>query len=151
MIITTFLRPASWTLQVHRRNGKAFQGCTIHFAPNGDLSITPARTAEANLSWQVSPLPSAADPPTVLLDHFIAQNAVHSRYIFLLVVVMSGLKTETLSIRTSAEIKRLLRLAAEQEHRSVASMIEVLVLDYASKHRLEGERPPQEPAQRRRA
>jgi len=38
---------------------------------------------------------------------------------------MSRLKNETLSIRTSMKIKQLLRLAAEREHRSVASMIEV--------------------------
>lgn len=46
-------------------------------------------------------------------------------------------KDETLSIRTSAHIKQLLKLAAEREHRSVASMIEVLVLDYAQVHGLE--------------
>ena len=44
---------------------------------------------------------------------------------------MSRLKNETLSIRTSAEIKQLLRLAADRERRSVASMIEILVLEYA--------------------
>lgn len=49
---------------------------------------------------------------------------------------MSRLKDETLSIRTSSEIKRLLRLAAEQERRSVASMIEILVLEYARSHGL---------------
>lgn len=41
---------------------------------------------------------------------------------------MSRLKDETLSIRTSAEIKQLLRLAADRERRSVASMIEILGL-----------------------
>lgn len=46
-------------------------------------------------------------------------------------------KDETLSIRTSAEVKRLLRLAAEREHRSVASMMEVLIRSYAQKHGLE--------------
>lgn len=50
---------------------------------------------------------------------------------------MSRLKKETLSIRTSLEIKQLLRLAAEREHRSVASMIEVLVLAYARKNHLD--------------
>lgn len=50
---------------------------------------------------------------------------------------MSRLKNETLSIRTSMEIKRLLRLAAEREHRSVASMIEVLVLAYAKENHLD--------------
>ncbi|MBL0283118.1 MAG: DUF1778 domain-containing protein [Zoogloea sp.] len=42
-------------------------------------------------------------------------------------------KNETLTIRTTAEIKDLLRQAAELEHRSLASMIEVLVRDYAKK------------------
>lgn len=41
-------------------------------------------------------------------------------------------KCETLSIRTTAEIKDLIRQAADQEHRSVASMLEVLVLAHAT-------------------
>ncbi|MBK6656512.1 hypothetical protein [Zoogloea sp.] len=45
-------------------------------------------------------------------------------------------KDETLSIRTSADIKQLLRMAAEREHRSVASMMEVLILKYAQEHGL---------------
>ncbi|WP_400189908.1 hypothetical protein [Massilia orientalis] len=49
---------------------------------------------------------------------------------------MSRLKDETLSIRTSAEIKQLIRSAAERERRSVASMIEILVLEYARAHGL---------------
>lgn len=49
---------------------------------------------------------------------------------------MSRLKDETLCIRTSSEIKRLLRLAAERERRSAASMIEILVLEYARAHEL---------------
>ncbi|MFA6314679.1 MAG: DUF1778 domain-containing protein [Sterolibacterium sp.] len=40
-------------------------------------------------------------------------------------------KSETLSIRTTVEIKDLIRQAAEREHRSVASMVEVLVLSHA--------------------
>ncbi|RFP14066.1 hypothetical protein D0T25_22510 [Duganella sp. BJB488] len=50
---------------------------------------------------------------------------------------MPRLKAETLSIRTSIEIKQLLRLAAERERRSVASLIEILVLDYAQQHGLQ--------------
>lgn len=50
---------------------------------------------------------------------------------------MKRLKDETLSIRTSAEIKQLLKLAAVEEHRSVASMVETLVLAYAQEHGLE--------------
>lgn len=49
---------------------------------------------------------------------------------------MSRNKCETLSIRTTAEIKDLVRLAAERERRSVASMIEILVLSYAEQHAL---------------
>lgn len=49
---------------------------------------------------------------------------------------MSRLKDENLSIRTSTEIKQLLRVAAERERRSVASMIEILVLEYARTHDL---------------
>lgn len=49
---------------------------------------------------------------------------------------MSRLKDETLSIRTSAEVKQLLKAAAEREHRSVASMVEVLILEYARLHNL---------------
>lgn len=50
---------------------------------------------------------------------------------------MSRLKAETLSIRTTDQIKQLLRLAAERERRSVASMVEILVLEYARKHDLQ--------------
>ncbi|QXW20332.1 hypothetical protein KXJ72_17335 (plasmid) [Comamonas aquatica] len=46
-------------------------------------------------------------------------------------------KNETLSIRTSADIKLLLRMAAEKEHRSIASMMEVLILNYAQEHALD--------------
>lgn len=58
---------------------------------------------------------------------------------------MARLKDETLSIRTSAEVKELLKLAAKREHRSVASMMEVLVLGYAQQHKLKvpsGTAPP---------
>ena len=55
---------------------------------------------------------------------------------------MSRLKVETLSIRTTDEIKQLLRLAAERERRSVASMIEILVLEYARAHDLQLESAP---------
>lgn len=49
---------------------------------------------------------------------------------------MARNKCETLSIRTTAEIKDLVRQAADREHRSVASMIEILVLAYAERHAL---------------
>lgn len=49
---------------------------------------------------------------------------------------MARTKNEVLTIRTTAEIKALLKLAAERERRSAASMVEVLVLDYARSHNL---------------
>lgn len=55
---------------------------------------------------------------------------------------MKPLKDETLSIRTSADIKLLLRLAAEKEHRSIASMMEVLILNYAQEHGLKADVRP---------
>lgn len=58
---------------------------------------------------------------------------------------MSRLKDETLSIRTSAEIKQLLRLAADRERRSVASMIEIMVLEYAQTHDLKAHPAEQKP------
>jgi uncharacterized protein (DUF1778 family) len=49
---------------------------------------------------------------------------------------MPRTKNEVLTIRTTAEVKALLKLAAERERRSAASMLEVLVLDYAQAHGL---------------
>lgn len=50
-------------------------------------------------------------------------------------------KDETLSIRTSRDIKQLLRVAAERERRSIASMIEVLILKYAQEQGMQAEVP----------
>ena len=47
---------------------------------------------------------------------------------------MPRTKDEVLSIRTTAEVKDLLQQAAEREHRSLASMVEVLVYGYAKLH-----------------
>ena len=44
---------------------------------------------------------------------------------------MPRTKNEVLTICTTAEVKALLKLAAERERRSVAAMVEVLVLDHA--------------------
>lgn len=62
------------------------------------------------------------------------QNALHLEALALRVPPMTRLKDETLSIRTSADIKQLLRLAADRERRSVASMIEILIVNYAKSH-----------------
>lgn len=49
---------------------------------------------------------------------------------------MARAKSETLTLRTTPEIKELLRLAAEREHRSVASMVEILILQHAKQAKL---------------
>lgn len=49
---------------------------------------------------------------------------------------MPRAKNQTLTLRTTREIKDLLRMAAEREHRSVASMVEILVLEYARQAKL---------------
>lgn len=59
-------------------------------------------------------------------------------------LVMKRSKDETLSIRTSSDIKQLLRIAAERERRSIASMIEVLILKYAQEQGLQAEAPSEE-------
>ena len=46
-------------------------------------------------------------------------------------MAMARAKSETLTLRTTPEIKELLRQAAEREHRSIASMVEILILQYA--------------------
>jgi uncharacterized protein (DUF1778 family) len=53
-------------------------------------------------------------------------------------------KDETLSIRTSTEVKQLLRMAAEKERRSIASMVEVLILNYAQELGLTADVQPTE-------
>lgn len=49
---------------------------------------------------------------------------------------MARSKDQVLTIRTSAEVKALLKLAAERERRSASSMVEVLILSYAQAHGL---------------
>lgn len=49
---------------------------------------------------------------------------------------MARNKKVSISIRTTAEIKELMRLSAERECRSIASMIEALVVNYARQHKL---------------
>ena len=46
---------------------------------------------------------------------------------------MARTKTEVLTIRTTEEIKTLLKAAADREHRSLTSMLEVLVMDHAER------------------
>lgn len=43
---------------------------------------------------------------------------------------MATIKTATLTFRINPGLKEALRIAADQEHRSIANMIEVLIRDY---------------------
>lgn len=45
-------------------------------------------------------------------------------------------KTETLNLRVSPELKELIRLAADQEHRTLANFIEVLVRKHCDEQRI---------------
>jgi uncharacterized protein (DUF1778 family) len=43
-------------------------------------------------------------------------------------------KTETLNLRVSQQFKSLLQSAARRERRSMANMVEFLVIEYAKQH-----------------
>jgi hypothetical protein len=48
--------------------------------------------------------------------------------------MMASNKTATLTLRLDPTLKDALRNAAEQEHRSLANMVEVMILDYCGRH-----------------
>jgi hypothetical protein len=47
---------------------------------------------------------------------------------------MGTTKTATLTFRIDPGLKDALRAAAQQEHRSIANMVEVLIRDYCEEH-----------------
>lgn len=47
---------------------------------------------------------------------------------------MATVKTATLTFRIDPGLKEALRIAADQEHRSIANMVEVLIRDYCDGH-----------------
>ena len=50
---------------------------------------------------------------------------------------MATIKTATLTFRIDPGLKEALRIAADQEHRSIANMIEVLIRSYCERHSIE--------------
>jgi hypothetical protein len=46
---------------------------------------------------------------------------------------MATAKTATLSFRIEPGLKEALRIAAEQEHRSIANMVEVMIREYCGR------------------
>lgn len=47
---------------------------------------------------------------------------------------MASIKTATLTIRVEPDIKEALRIAAREEHRSIANMLEVLIREHCEKN-----------------
>ena len=47
---------------------------------------------------------------------------------------MAGTKTATLTFRIEPGLKEALRTAAEQEHRSIANMVEVMIREYCARN-----------------
>jgi len=50
---------------------------------------------------------------------------------------MATAKTTTLTFRIEPGLKEALRTAAKREHRSIANMVEVLILDYCKRNGIE--------------
>jgi hypothetical protein len=55
---------------------------------------------------------------------------------------MATTKTTTLTFRIEPELKEALRTAAEREHRSIANMVAVLIMDYCERNDIPVELDP---------
>ncbi|WP_456412172.1 hypothetical protein [Thiolapillus sp.] len=57
---------------------------------------------------------------------------------------MATTKTATLTFRIDPDLKEALRTAAQQDHRSIANMVEVLIRDYCVENGIDitGQRAP---------
>ena len=55
---------------------------------------------------------------------------------------MATAKTTTLTFRIEPALKEALRTAAEQEHRSIANMVAVLIMDYCRRNDIPVEPDP---------
>ena len=49
---------------------------------------------------------------------------------------MTAIKTVTMTVRLNPMIKKVLVNIAEKEHRSIANMIEVMILDYCKRNEI---------------
>ncbi len=49
---------------------------------------------------------------------------------------MGAAKSTTLTLRTDPDVKEALRIAADQQHRSITNMVEVLIRDYCRQHHI---------------
>jgi len=50
---------------------------------------------------------------------------------------MASTKTATLTFRIDPELKEALRTAAQQEHRSISNMVEVLIMNYCKTNQID--------------
>lgn len=60
----------------------------------------------------------------------------HSQYMDCLGETMATTKTATLTFRIEPGLKEVLRIAAEQEHRSIANMVEVMIREYCGRNKI---------------
>lgn len=56
---------------------------------------------------------------------------------------MATTKSTTLTFRIEPRLKEALRTAAAREHRSIANMVAVLIMDYCDKNGIPVEKPKQ--------
>ena len=54
---------------------------------------------------------------------------------------MAETKTSTLTVRVSPSVKQVLRNAAENEHRSLANMLEIMIRDYCKRNKVPASKP----------
>ena len=64
---------------------------------------------------------------------------------------MAAAKTSTLTFRIDPGLKEALRIAAEQEHRSIANMVEVMIRDYCGRTGVPIQAAPPVPAKSTRS
>lgn len=50
---------------------------------------------------------------------------------------MAANKSTTLTLRIDPDVKEALRTAAEQEHRSITNMVEVLIREYCGRNNID--------------
>lgn len=121
--------------------GKArcHQGLRVSLAPKPELRETCARLLGRGGDIAKGPSEAAdVSMPTSGLAHVLCNDIcvtfgwVHRQGFSM------GRKSETLNLRVTPEFKELVRVAAEQENRSISNLLEVLVRDYCRRRRVTG-------------
>ena len=63
---------------------------------------------------------------------------------------MAAVETETITVRIGPAVKAGLQVAAEQEHRPIANMVEVLIRDYCGRNGIPIKQPTSKPGTERK-